>query len=543
MKTLWYNGNIYTMKKEGEQVEAVLTTDGTIEKAGMLREIEKELQNTDVRRVNLNGGTMYPGFTDSHLHMIGLGETMIQLDLSECTSAEEMAALIKEKTREIPAGEWVIGEGWNENNFPDRKIFHREELDDLVPGHPLLLTRICRHAALVNTRALDAAGIDKDTPDPDGGIIVKSRHGEPTGYLLDQAADLVKNEIPEVSEDYLHEALGKAVHHMHQCGLTGGHTEDLNYYGGFTRTLNTFRNILAKTSFRAHLLVHHEVFPDFKQQGHTYGPLEEGLELGAMKIFADGALGGRTALLSHPYNDAPETAGVAIHSREELKGLVAEARKENMPVAVHAIGDLALEYVIDALEAWPVPAGVRDRIIHVQIARKDLVERLKALPVALDLQPRFVLSDFPWVEERLGTERIRYSFAWKTLLDQGIICAGSSDAPIESVDPRTGIYAAIARKNPGETHDGYMPEEKLTSFEAVELYTGGSARAISREHELGRITPGYKADFTVLRKDLFQIKPEEILTAEVEATVVGDAVVFLPEESRIKINNETEEQS
>ncbi|WP_079475749.1 amidohydrolase [Marinococcus halophilus] len=541
MKTLWYNGNIYTMEKEGEQVEAVLTSDGAIEKAGSLSEIEKELKRPSSRRVNLNGSTMYPGFTDSHLHMIGLGETMIQLDLSECTSAEEMAALIKEKTKEIPAGEWVIGEGWNENNFPDRKIFHREELDDLVPGHPLLLTRICRHAALVNTRALDAAGIDKDTPDPEGGIIVKSRQGEPTGYLLDQAADLVKNEIPEVSEEYLHDALGKAVRYMHQCGLTGGHTEDLNYYGGFKRTLNTFRNILADTSFRAHLLVHHEVFPDFIQQGHAYGLLENNLELGAMKIFADGALGGRTALLSRPYNDAPETAGVAIHSREELKQLVADARRENMPVAVHAIGDLALEYVIDALEAWPVPEGVRDRIIHVQIARKDLVERLKALPVALDLQPRFVLSDFPWVEERLGKERLYYSFAWKTLLDQGIVCAGSSDAPIESVDPRTGIYAAVARKNPGEKHDGYRPEEKLTPYEAVDLYTGGSAKAISREHDLGRIAPGYKADFTILQNDLFQIEPEEILTTEVEATVVGDEVVFYPEKSSIEIINESEE--
>ncbi|RKD75765.1 hypothetical protein ATL39_1468 [Sinobaca qinghaiensis] len=519
MGTLWHGGTIYTMKQEGDKTEAVYTEAEEIIMTGSVEELKKKYAGQIDREEDLEGAVLYPGFTDSHLHMIGLGETMLTLDLSGCETAEEMQRLIVDKAALLKEGEWLIGEGWNENKFPDRKIFHKQELDQLAPHNPMILTRICRHAALANTEALKKASIHEETPDPPGGMIVKDAKGTPTGYLLDQAADMVKEVMPPVTKEYLEKALTLAVDHMLSMGLTGGHTEDLNYYNSFQETYETFYKVLGeKRALRANLLVHHEVAEELFAEEPPVHPF---VTFGAVKIFSDGALGGRTAWLKKPYNDAPDTSGMAIHSENDFLAIVRRAREAGKEVAVHAIGDRALELVVTAMEKYPVPAGKRDRIIHVQVADKPLINRLKQLSVILDLQPSFVLSDFPWVEERLGSARMPYSFAWKTLLDEGLICAGGSDAPIESADPLEGIFAAVARRRPDESHDGYMPDQKLSVFEAVRLYTRGSAEAVGLEEELGCIAPGYKSDFTVLDQDLFSIPVNAILSTNVIGTVVG----------------------
>ncbi|RSL34270.1 amidohydrolase [Salibacterium salarium] len=521
MGRLWYNGSIYTMEHEDSITEAVYTESGWIKATGTKEMLEKEYQPAE--EINLQGAAMYPGFTDSHLHMLGLGETMLSLDLSDITSATEMKQALQKRTESLKNGEWLIGEGWNENNFSDRKIFHRTELDEIAPNNPILLTRICRHASLVNSATLKKADITKDTTNPEGGIIVRDEDGEATGYLLDQAADLIKKILPPVKDEQLRTALRMAVSSMLEQGLTGGHTEDLNYYGSFQRTFRTFQDVINENGikFRTNLLVHHGVLNDMKELGYKYGRIDDYLSFGAVKIFADGAIGGRTALLRSPYYDNPETSGVAIHSKDGLKHIVKEARASNMPVAIHVIGDLALEYAIEAIEEYPPPEGEKDRLIHAQITPPDLVERLQNLAVTFDLQPRFVLSDFPWVEERLGEERLHHSFAWKTLLDAGLDCAGSSDAPIEPVSPLQGIHAAISRKLPTDTtHQGYIPAQKLTRFEAVSLYTTGSAAAVGKENELGKIAAGYRADFTILEEDIFHIPLDSIVDVSIAGTVI-----------------------
>ncbi|WP_308215444.1 amidohydrolase family protein [Sinobaca sp. H24] len=207
MGTLWHGGTIYTMKRENETIEAVYTEEENIIMTGSKEELEKRYADRIKHVENLEGAVLYPGFTDSHLHMIGLGETMLTMDLSTCETAEEMQELIAIKAGRLEAGEWLIGEGWNENKFPDRKIFHRQELDQLVPDNPMILTRVCRHAALANTQALQKASITKETPDPPGGMIVKDNEGIPTGYLLDQAADTVKEVMPPVTKEYLEKHL------------------------------------------------------------------------------------------------------------------------------------------------------------------------------------------------------------------------------------------------------------------------------------------------------------------------------------------------
>jgi predicted amidohydrolase YtcJ len=519
MKVLWHGGLIYTMAAEGETVEAVLVENDKIAKLGTYEELKNEAD----KEIELEGKVVYPGFVDSHLHMIGHGEKLLRVDLSKIESAEEMKERLARATADLAGNEWFIGEGWNENNFPDRKIFHRQELDEITES-PMLLKRICRHAILANSSALELAGITKDTPDPEGGVIVRDNDGEPTGYLLDAAQDLVSAKVPEVSVDYLTRALEKSVDNLLSLGLTGGHTEDMGYYGDYSRPLQAFKNVITeKRKFRANLLRAHSVFEKMMEGAKYFEPF---IDPGAMKIFADGAMGGRTALLSKPYNDDPSTSGVAIHGVAELKELVKTARKHDEAVAIHVIGDLGLEMALDAIEAHPVPKGKRDRLIHTVIVRKDLVERMQRLDVILDLQPSFVTSDFPWVMERLGEERLEWAYAWKKLLDSGLICAGGSDAPIEEVDPRLGIYAAVTRRNPYETHEGYLPEEKLSRFEAIQLYTSGSAAAICKEHERGVIAEGYDADFTIFDRDLFGGNEEQLLEAQVEMTVVAGDIMF-----------------
>lgn len=519
MKTLWHGGVIYTMKAEEESVEAVLVSSGKIEKVGRYEELKREAD----REEDLNGKVMYPGFVDSHMHMIGHGEKLLRVDLSKIESAEDMKNQLIRSTQNLSKNEWFIGEGWNENNFPDRKIFHRSELDQITES-PMLLKRVCRHAILANSSAMQLAGITKDTPDPDGGVIVRDYDGEPTGYLLDAAQDLVSSQVPEESIDYLTNALRTSVDDLLSLGLTGAHTEDMGYYGDYNRPLQAFKNVIGeRVKFRAHLLRAHSVFEQMIETAEYKEPF---IEPGAMKIFADGSIGGKTALLSRPYNDDPATSGVAIHTDDELKGLVAMARKHGEAVAIHVIGDLAMEKALDAIEAHPVPQGKRDRLIHAMVVREDLVERMVKLDVALDLQPSFVSSDFPWVIERLGEDRINWAYAWKSLIDKGMISAGGSDAPIEDVDPLLGMYASVTRRKPGETHEGYMPHEKLSRFEAVQLYTSGSAAAICKEHERGRILEGYDADFTVLDRDLFKGEPEQFLEAQVAMTIVAGEVMY-----------------
>ncbi|MCP3025387.1 amidohydrolase [Halobacillus sp. A5] len=524
---LWYGGKIYTMKKEGDWVEAVITENGDIVAAGRTNDLYTVYKSEIKVEHDLKGAVMYPGFTDSHLHIMGHGERLMRLDLSFMKSAEEVLQALSQHAEQLEPGEWIIGDGWNENQWEDRRVIHRRELDLISSDHPMMLTRVCRHALLANSEALQLAQVTEKTTDPQGGVVVRDEDGTPSGYFLDQAQELVKKAMPQVTTEYLCKAAELAVRDMHAFGLVGGHSEDLNYYGGFTKTFNAFNEVIEgdKVKFRAHLLVHHGVVDDMHENGLGFKKGNDFVELGAMKIFADGALGGRTAWLQEDYSDDDGNKGVAIHSLQELETLVLKARERNMPVAVHAIGDAAAEAVISTIEAHPLRTGERDRLIHAQILNPSLIERLKKLNIILDIQPTFVSSDFPWVMERLGQVRLKSSYSWKTLLDAGVVCAGGSDAPIEEINPLLGIRAAVDRRA-SYNNESYQMEERLTVFEAISLYTKGSAFAIGKENSQGMITKGYKADFTILDRDLFQLKPHELAEATVTMTVVDGDIMY-----------------
>lgn len=529
MGKLWYGGSIYTLQSENHMVESVYTEGSIIIKVGEMKELENTYKESIYEKVDLQGKTMIPGLVDSHMHLIGHGETLIRLDLSSLTSKEDVLMAVKKYSEHIERGAWVIGEGWNENLWANPEPIHRDELDEVVQGHPILLKRVCRHALVANSMALKQASITIETVCPPGGIIDKDRTGRLTGLLKDQAQDLLLRVLPTATEKYLHRAMTAAIKNLYKFGVTGAHTEDLNYYGSYKNTVKTFKRVIEEdgVKFRAHLLVHHGVIDEASKDGHYFQSGNEWIEFGAMKIFADGALGGRTALLSHPYHDAPETSGVAIFSQEELKVLVEKARKLQLPVAIHAIGDRAFELALNAIEAHPLKGNGRDRLIHAQILRKELIDRAAKLPLILDIQPQFLASDFPWVIDRVGQDNLEFCYAWKTLLKKGLHCAGGSDAPIEDANPMYGIYAAATRKNKDDhTNTVYQPNEKLTVYEAVSLFTKGSAYAVCHEYDRGMIQEGFLADFTVLEDNIFGIDCEKIPSIRAIMTVIGGEIVF-----------------
>jgi hypothetical protein len=529
MGKLWYGGTIYTLEKEETTVEAIFTEGDRIIKTGGKMELERIFNERITECVDLKGGTMFPGFVDSHIHLIGHGETLIRLDLSNLTSKEEVLAAVKDYSKHVNQGEWIIGEGWNENRWGSQELIHRKELDEIAPENPVMLKRICRHAMIVNTMALKNAGISEDNVSPPGGVIERDIEGKLTGLLKDNAQDYIQSSFPMASEEYLQKAMSAAIKDLYQLGITGVHTEDLNYYGGFQRTYKTFKKVIEDEGlkFRTHLLVHHGVIDEMVYEGANFLSCNKWIEFGAMKIFADGALGGRTALLSHPYNDAPETKGVAILTQEEFNTLVAKARNYDLPVAIHAIGDKAFEYVLNAIEANPLVGPGRDRLIHAQILRQDLIERAKKLPVILDIQPVFLASDFPWVINRVGKDKMEYCYAWKTLLNEGLICAGGSDAPIEFPNPLFGIHAAVTRTDRNDPNSiVYGEEQALSMYEAVCLFTRGSAYAACHEDDRGMIKAGFLADFTVLERNIFNLPPAEIPKVHVLMTVIGGEIVF-----------------
>ncbi|WP_455660539.1 amidohydrolase [Pradoshia sp.] len=523
MRQLWFGGPIYTMVREMETVEAVLVENGHILDTGNLADLKEEADEW----VNLNGAAMYPGFVDSHLHILYQGEKLMRLDLSQAQTAEEMLDMLKQASEKTPEGKWLFGDGWNENQFIDKRIPSIAELDAIHSG-PMLLTRVCRHMTLVNTAALKAGGIDEHTIAPHGGEIGRDENGNLNGLLYDQAMNAVNDAQPRLGEEYityLTEALDRAIRQLQSFGVTGAHTEDMDYFGSYQNPLAAFQRTVGKEHhFRVNLLRHNAVFEEMMKDNLPYD--EPFIEPGAMKIFADGAFGGSTAALSSPYADNPDTSGLLIHKDEELVRLVQQARAYGEAVAIHIIGDMAAEQVIGILEKYPVQPGKRDRLIHCSVLRPDLIERMKKLSVVLDLQPAFVPSDFPWVIDRLGPERLELSYACKSLINEGFMCAAGTDAPVEDINPIWTIYAAVERKYPGDQHDGYIPEEKITRFEAIQMYTVGSAQAICKEHERGLIKRGYVADFSIFDRDLFSGTTEDMLKAKAVKTVVDGRIVF-----------------
>jgi predicted amidohydrolase YtcJ len=525
-KTIYTNGLIYTLDTHQPVVESVVVENGRILDLGSHQEMSLQWGRAGARVIDLQGKMVTPGLIDSHLHMSGVAFNFLDLDLTGVTSKSEMLEKIKQKADTVAPGKWLIGMGWDENLFTEGSIPTIEELDYVAPHCPIYLKRICYHAFLVNSKALEMSQYHPSIEVPKGGSVVLDPHTKkPTGLLLESASQLVTKHIPDKTYDELKNGLGNAMRFAIKKGLTSVHTNDPAYLGGLEQTYRMYDELLNHEGkgLRCNLLIDYPYLPALKVKGMFAGFGNEKLQIGAIKIFADGAFGRRTALLSEPYHDEAGQYGEAMQTEEVLFNMIKDAREQSMPIAVHTIGDKALENVLDILDQFP-KVNYRDRIIHTSLVREDLIARLAHPSIVADIQPRFVVGDYPWIIDRIGKERESYLYAWKSLLTNGVICAGGSDAPVEPVDPLLGIHAAVTRKTPGK-HECWNEGQKLSMLEAVKLFTIGGAFATNEEAIKGTISRGKLADMSVYSKNLFALEDsDELLNTNIEMTIIDGEI-------------------
>ncbi|MHB0884271.1 MAG: amidohydrolase [Bacillota bacterium] len=527
---LLYNGRVTGLAEAARGATAVLVVGGRIKAVGG-DEALRAAAPRGVPLVDLAGRAVVPGFIDSHLHLINFGVYLQRLDLMGVRSLAELVRRVAERHRSLPAGDWVIGRGWDQDLFAEKRYPTRQDLDAVAPDRPVALTRACGHVMAVNSEALRRAGVTAQTPDPAGGRIDRDAAGEPTGTLRERAMGLVSRFIPKPSAKELEPALRAAVGRALAAGVTGVHSDDCGYFG-FGPVLDLYRRSLGPEAlpFRVSMDVSNDVIGDLLATDLRTGSGNEYVKIGSVKMFADGSLGASTAALSEPYSDAPGNRGIPVVSPGQMKENVLRAHRAGMQVAVHAIGDLAIGMTLDAYEAALAAAprpNHRHRIIHCQIMRPEQFDRFARLGVVADIQPKFITTDMRWAERRVGPGRVRTSYAWRTFLDQGVHCAGGSDCPVEPLDPALGLHSAVTREDlEGQPQGGWLPEQKLTAEEALHLFTLGGAYAAFEEKDKGSIEPGKLGDLVVLDRDPTAIPGEALKDLRVEITIVGGRVAF-----------------
>ncbi|MBD1373110.1 amidohydrolase [Hazenella sp. IB182357] len=526
-RMIFHNGHITTLEASHPQVEAVVVENGKVMAMGSSKEMRLEYGRYDTECVDLEGGYAYPGLVDSHLHLSSLGEKLQWLDLTHCRTKKEIMSLIQARVADITPNEWVIGHGWDEHRLGGG-MPTLTELDAISPHHPVFLGRICYHAYLVNSCAYKRAGVYTSIADPPNGSYGRDESGHLNGWIYDHASAPFYAVQPEPSYQTKKEALREAMQMALACGLTAVHTDDLRFVKNVPDLVRIFRELREEGLYlRTHHLLYHPYLSAYAQMKLTEDP--DWFRIGAVKLFADGAIGGRTALLSQPYADDRLNYGLSIHTPQEMVAIANQANQHGLPIAVHAIGDEATARVLQVMEEVPFRhSGLRHRLIHGQFLRPDLIAKMKQLNLVVDIQPRFVVSDFPWVTERVGEARIRYAYAWKSLLEAKIPCAGGSDAPIEPLHPLWGMHAAITRRRIEErrTHPGYLPEQKLTTYEALTLFTKGSSYAEGEEMRRGSLAIGKMADMSVYDRNLLGIEVDELLCAETRFTIANGKVAY-----------------
>jgi hypothetical protein len=473
------------------------------------------------------GRTVVPGLIDSHAHLPGLGDALVGVKLVGTTSYAQVVGAVVERASTTPAGQWIMGAGWDQNDWPAQGFPHHRELSAAVPDHPVYLERIDGHAALVNARALALAGIDEKTADPPGGRIERDPSGRPTGVLVDHATSLVLAKIPPLDAEERQRRLLLAMRECARYGLTMVHDAGIG-----AADLAALRALLERGRFPIRVYVMASVAAGLAEEVLARGP-EPGdrLMVRALKIVADGAMGSRGALMSEPYSDDPGNRGLETTPYQRIVELCRRALEAGIQVRTHAIGDLANTRTLDAYQmvfgGRPRPE-LRWAVEHCQVVRPADIRRFAELGVIASMETTHATSDGPWAESRLGPERVRWSYAWRQFLDAGVQLVNGSDFPVEQVNPMLGFYAALTRRDPAGLlpAGGWRPEEKLTPDETLKSFTIAGAYTAFREADLGSLEPGKQADFVVLDRDVLAGAPEAILGAKVLRTVVAGETVY-----------------
>ncbi len=535
MRTAFFNGKIYTMDSAGNTANAILVENGFIKAVGSSDKIF-ELVDENTNKVDLEGKTIIPGLNDSHMHLMSIGMALEQVLLDNISSREELISLCKDFVLENEHVEWILGRGWNQSNFADQVMPDRFDLDKVTSEKPMFLRRACGHVGVANTKALELAGLmSKPVKQIVGGHIDLDDEGLPTGILRERAMGLVGNLIPNFTkEDYVRH-IEKGAELAISYGLTSVQSDDLGSPdSSMEEKLKAYQEAVERGM---RLRVNHQVRlsePDeiekYLKIKDKYSFPENTITYGPLKLMTDGSLGGRTAYMHAPYTDDPSTCGVSIMTQEEINEMYREGHKNNLQLSAHAIGDAAMQKLLNAFkEVIPnsKKEDARPRIIHAQITNWHILEQMQEQGVICDIQPIFVPTDMKILEARLGKARAMQSYVWKTMRTMGIMTAGGSDAPVETCNPVLGLAAAVTRTDlEGKPQGGFMPDEKLSPYEAVDLFTNGSAFAEKSEKIKGSLEVNKLADFIVLSDNIMEIESQQIKDLKVLATYIGGECVY-----------------
>jgi len=521
------NGVIYTGDLAKPRVEAIACRGEKIIATGTTVEIRK-LIDSKTRVIDLHGGFAMPGFNDAHLHLGSAAQAKLAVNLEGAKSLAEFQKRIRERVAISKPGEWITGRGWDHTlwspaNFPTRK-----DLDAISTEHPMLFTHISGHVAVANSKALELAGITAATANPPGGEIEHDAQGQPDGMLKEGSAyGLVSRKIPGDTAEQRRKGIELALAEAAKYGVTSmqdnSSWQDFQAYGELKKNGKLTARITEWLPFDLPL----DRLQQMRTEGGTTDPW---LKTGALKGFMDGALGTGTAALLAPYSDDAKTSGIIESHPDDLNKMSIERDKAGFQIAFHAIGDRGNRVALDAFAAVVAANGARDRrdrIEHAQIVAPEDFARFASLKVIASMQPSHETTDMRWAEKRLGAERIKGAYAWKTMLDHGVKLAFGTDWPVEVINPMRGIHACVTRQLPdGTPAGGWQPQEKISMDECISAYTVGAAYAEFEEGKKGQLVPGQFADVIVLSGDVTKIPAGEILSVKVLNTVVGGHVVY-----------------
>jgi predicted amidohydrolase YtcJ len=529
-------GRVWTGDSARPWAQAVATAGDTIVAVGDSATLARLIGSGT--RVIPNGHAMVvPGFMDGHVHLLSSGFQIARVDLRGASSPGEFVARLKRHAARLRAGEWIIGGDWDHERWPGAPLPERSWIDSVTPANPVFVNRLDGHMSLANSAALQLAGIHRATRDIRGGTIVRDpRTGEPTGVLKDNARDPVNRVIPEPSPAQRDSALTRAMRWAAARGVTAVATvSDDPGTGAIAASWNELAT-LKRARRNGTMLTRVSVYVSleaWRAMADTFrinGPGDEWLRVAGVKGFVDGSLGSTTGLFFEPYEDAPNTRGLLVTPEDSLRAWIGGADSAGLQVVVHAIGERANGLLLQIFDSVAQAHGPRDRrfrIEHAQHLRRGDISRLARTGVVASMQPYHVIDDGRWAEKRIGPERIKTTYAFRSLLDNGARLAFGSDWTVAPIDPLLGIYAAVTRRTlDGKNPKGWVPEEKITVEEALRAYTVTNAYGVFAEGTRGKLAPGYLADLVLLDQDLTAIAPETIDRVGVRTTVVGGKVVF-----------------
>ncbi|MGZ4811430.1 MAG: amidohydrolase [Terriglobales bacterium] len=541
---IFVNGDIYTGAEEGfggaaakvyPRAQAIAVKKGRIVEVGTSDALRKR-KGPRTQVIDLGGHFVMPGLNDAHLHLANGGFEMLNVELSEVKSLEEMKARIAARVKSAGPGEWILGRGWDDTKWTAQKIPTRQDLDSVTGDHPALFIRTDGHMLVANTAALRIAGITKQTQDPEGGRIDRDNKGEPEGGLRETAQVLVRKMVPPPTPAQRRRGAELALQQAARYGLTSAQDnsqwEDFLTYADLENEGKLTLRISEWLPFPQplNILEQHRVF---------HSPEDPMLHTGMLKAFMDGSIGSHTAAMLSPYTDEPKNSGLPQYERATLDQMSAQRAAAGFQMGFHAIGDHGVAMALQAFAAAEryveeknpnapqlrQPGGFRFRVEHAQVVAPEDFARFRQLRVIASMQPNHLLTDMNWAMQRIGPERAKHSYAWNEFLRNGVVLAFGTDYPVEPITPFRGLYAAVTRKNEAGTKE-YVPEQKISIDQAIAAYTTGAAYAEFAESEKGRLAPGFLADFVVLDRDISKVAPAEILQTKVLRTVVVGKTVY-----------------